>query len=71
MPISKNLRAHEDSLKADAVREVGILLSAFAPLDVALTATSVRTLVVGLTFLLLGISLFYYGLRMDRNVQHA
>jgi len=64
-------RARVDALTAEAVREVGVLLTAFAPLDMVFGSPGPRAVVTGLCFFLLGILLCSIGLRMERRVVHV
>ena len=50
------------------MREVGILLFALAPLDFAFTELSLRTALLGLFFMSLGVLLFRDGLRREPDV---
>jgi hypothetical protein len=70
MPLSSSYRVRADALKAEAVREIGVLLVAFSPLDAAFAPFGARTLLVGLIFLIGGLLLFGIGLKMERRVVH-
>ena len=59
-------RARESALIAEAVREIGILLIAFAPLD-AVFAPAEGSRSAGLFFALLGLVLFVIGLKLERS----
>ena len=65
MALSTRQRARVDQLSSEAVREVGVLLVAFAPLDTAFAGIGWATGVTGLIFLLLGLLLFGIGTRME------
>jgi hypothetical protein len=55
----------------DAIREVGTLLVALAPLDMAFGADRANALGYGLTFEGIGVSLFLFALFIERQRLHA
>ena len=65
MALSKRQRAKVEQLNAEAVREVGVLLVAFSPLDAAFAGPGWAIGATGLIFLLLGLLLFSIGTRME------
>ena len=69
MASTTNQRAREDALTAEAIREIGVLLVALAPLDFGFGSFSARTALVALSFVLAGVLLFRIGLRME--VRHG
>ncbi|MEA3245581.1 MAG: hypothetical protein U9Q74_05440 [Gemmatimonadota bacterium] len=71
MVLEKERRAREDALTAEAIREVGVLLVALAPLDLTFGNVSLRTVVGALFFVLLGLYCFRVGLRMERDSGQA
>ena len=62
------MKAVQERLE-DAMREVGTLLIAFAPLDVALAEDRSRTRAL-LLFLLIGVALFAGSLWLERKREH-
>ena len=67
MVASDVYRRRAKALRAEAVREVGVLLVAFSPLDAAFAPVGMRALMIGLIFLLGGLLLFSIGLMMERR----
>lgn len=65
MPASRHGNEREHALTADAVREVGVLLVAFSPLDGVFAGTATSSLLFGLLFFLLGLLLFRMRLKME------
>jgi hypothetical protein len=58
-------RTRIEALTAEAIREVGVLFVAFAPLDTVFAPSAPGTFAVALLFLLVGLPLFLIGLRME------
>jgi hypothetical protein len=55
----------------DAIREVGTLLVALAPLDMAFGADRAHALRYGLIFEVIGVSLFLFALFLERRHSHG
>ena len=58
-------RSRREALTAEAVREIGILLVAFAPLDAVFAAPRTDAFSTVLLFVLFGLLFFLIGLRME------
>jgi hypothetical protein len=67
MAVSNTQRARQGALIAEAVREVGVLLVAFSPLDLAFADSGSRPMIAALTFFVIGLVLFGIGLRLERK----
>ena len=53
---------------ADALREIGVLLIAFAPLDITLSSGQAHAGTYLLIFLIVGISLFGVGVALEGGI---
>jgi hypothetical protein len=67
MRLSPSERHREEALTAEAVREVGVLLVALAPLDMAFGPATLHNVAIALSFILVGLFLFILGLRLERR----
>jgi hypothetical protein len=67
MVTRRQQQLREDALWAEALREVGILLVALAPLDFAFGDFALRSGLITAILVLIGILFFHAGIRMERT----